>query len=120
MYWAEPRSDAFPARPIIPAMSGADRLVPPTRIQPACDPIPNVSYTANPGFGLATAERSATARMGQCASCCHAGLSNQAEQPLPEPHQAFSSQPVVVLERLVPPTAMVVFHEAGNSAGPKP
>ena len=59
-------------------------------------------------------------RIGQWVSCCHAGLSIQAEHPLPAPHHAVSCQTPFFDVSLVPPTAIIWVHEAGNCAGPKP
>jgi hypothetical protein len=50
---------------------GALALVPPTVSQPSCS---NVSYTATPGSGSATAETSAMVRIGQCLSFCQEGF----------------------------------------------
>src|SRR4051794_37787142 len=99
-------------------MIGADALVPPNTIQPG---EPNVSYTATPVFGSATAETSATLRRPHPLSACYAGLAMYAEQPDPAPDQELSEKPRALPSRLseVPPTAVTYCEAAGNST-PKP
>ncbi|MFJ9712786.1 hypothetical protein [Streptomyces sp. NPDC101234] len=66
--------------------------------------------------GSATADTSAIVRPGQSVSCCQAGLSTQAGQPLPDPAQADSCQPRSLSARVseVPPTAMTLEYAAGT------
>ena len=66
------------------------------------------SNTATPVSGSATADTSASLRLAQPVSCCHAGLAMKAEQPLPAPDQAVSLKPRAPKEyrRDVPPTAV--------------
>src|SRR5260370_37555346 len=90
-YEAFGKTAGFPANAITPAMRGEDTLVPPTTYQPA--PPLSVSYTAGPVYGSATAATSAVIRPGQFASCCHAGLSIHAGQPLEAPVPAVSLHP---------------------------
>src|SRR4051794_38990935 len=79
---------------------------------------------ARPVCGSATADTSATVRPGQAGSCCHRGLSNQAEQlepaawPFASTAQAVSDQPRLFAARVsvVPPTAVTVGRLAGNEA----
>src|SRR4051794_10508282 len=94
------------------ATIGADRLVPPIFAHPlspcaapefsstphskASGQLLNVSYTARPVTGSATAATSATVRRVQPASCCQVGLASYREQPLPEPAHAFSAHPRVL------------------------
>src|SRR3954468_22304440 len=80
----------LPASPMTPAMNGEEALVPPTVTQPACGARPHVSHTRRPGAEAATAEMSATVRIPQLASCCHAGFGIHAEHPLPALDQAVS------------------------------
>ena len=51
---------------------------------------------------------------------CQEGWEKTALQPLPAPDQAVSDQPRGVLEvvRLVPPTAVTQFEDAGNATPP--
>src|SRR5689334_8629462 len=116
MYLALVSCDELPASAIIAAMIGDDALVPPTTAQSPW------TYTATPVFGSATAATSADVRIGQCASCCHAGFATYAEQPEPAPFQAVSVhlRALVALVRLVPPTAMTFASDAGQLACWKP
>src|SRR5690349_19488781 len=101
----------------MPAMSGADTLVPPNLSQPELLRLTG-AYTATPVFGSATAETSATVRWSaQPISVCHAGLAYTVLQPLPAPLHAVSLQPRALdpFLRLVPPTAITWGDEAGNS-----
>src|SRR5438552_18991254 len=94
-------------------MSGEDRLVPPTTNQPLN---PNVSYTAAPEVGLASAETSVYVRfLPQSGSDCQAGFGSYGAQPLPAPAHADSDQPrsLPSLCRYVPPTAMTYCEAAG-------
>src|SRR3954454_3193469 len=95
-------------------MIGGDALVPPNTIQPG---EPNVSYTATPVFGSATAETSATLGAPQPPSACQDGLATNAEQPEPALDQARSEKPRALASRLsdVPPTAVTRCDAAGNS-----
>src|SRR5215831_8567394 len=102
-------------------MIGAATLVPPkTKNVP---PVPNVSATATPVFGSATAATSATARRAQLVATpfWKAGLASTAEQPEPAPLHTVSPQPRALLlrTRWVPPTAVTNGEAAGYST-PKP
>ena len=104
---------------MIPAISGAETLVPASVTQP-----PKVGLKT--GMFVATAEMSEIVRPGQCASCCQAGLAIQAEQPLPAAAsdccQTRSCQPRRPCARasMVPPTEVTVGRSAGNPASVKP
>src|SRR5690348_11932439 len=101
---------ALPASAYTAAMIGVEALVPPTWFQP---PLPlEVSNTATPVLGSATAATSALVRLLQPVSCCQDGLGSTAEQPEPvpsppalEPH-TVSVQPreFDAVRREVPPT----------------
>ena len=107
-----------PARAYVLAMIGAPTLVPPKTCQPGAE---NVSYTAAPVCGSATADTSATVRLAQPASVCTVGLPSNAEQPLPAPLHAVSDQPRVfcACSSEVPPTDVTNLDAAGYST-PKP
>src|SRR5262245_29209698 len=95
-------------------MIGAETLVPPNTFQP---PSWKVSYTATPVAGSATAATSATVRLEQPLSLCHAGYASYSEQPLPAPLHTDSDQPRALESRtrLVPPTAVTYCDAAGYS-----
>src|SRR5215831_19599977 len=102
-------------------MIGAATLVPPnTKNVPL---VPNVSATATPVFGSATAETSVSARREQLVGTLlwKAGRDSKDEQPDPAPLQAVSLQPRLLLARVsdVPPTAVTNCEAAGYST-PKP
>src|SRR5690348_16696354 len=103
------------------AMIGDETLVPPKTSQPPTPP--NVSYTATPVFGSATAETSASARLAQpvLKLAWPESAALNAEQPLPAPLHPVSVQPRVPPPwvRWVPPTAVTKCDDAGNCA-PKP
>src|SRR5258708_36148742 len=94
----------------MPAMIGAETLVPPMAIQ-----LP-WSYIATPVAGSPTAEMSATNRFVQPGSCCHAGFVWDLLQPLPAPAQAVSAHPRVDVHgrNQVPPPDRRPGHAAGN------
>ena len=102
----------FPAIAYTLAMIGELRLVPPTTSHPSK---PNVSYTASPVCGSATAATSATVRRSQSRSFCQPGLWMYAEQPLVEPAHAVSVQPRALPSRtsVVPPTEVTNCDEPG-------
>src|SRR5215472_14675282 len=102
-------------------MIGDATLVPPkTKNVP---PVPNVSTTATPVFGSATAETSASARREQFVATLiwNDGLGSKAEQPDPAPLHTVSLQPRLLLARDsdVPPTAVTNCDAAGYWT-PKP
>src|SRR5262249_8960364 len=81
-------------------------------------PLPlNVSYTATPVFGSATAETSAMLRCLQPESFCQAGFGSLLVQPEPEPSHAVSVQPRLAVGlrlNVVPPTAVTNGSAAGE------
>src|SRR6266404_8711622 len=95
----------------MPAMIGAETLVPPMVIQ-----LP-WSYIATPVAGSPTAETSATNRFMQPGSCCHGGFVWDLLQPLPAPAQAVSAHPRVDVDGRndVPPTERTPGDAAGNA-----
>src|SRR5690349_15753470 len=106
-------------------MIGAEALVPPNTFQPG-PLLVNVSYTATPVTGSATADTSATLRPAQPASVWNLGFGMSLAQPEPvaphankpsEPVQlefhTDSCQPAAVRVRVVPPTAVTCAEDAG-------
>jgi hypothetical protein len=95
-------------------MIGAAALVPANSCQPVS---PNVSYTATPVAGSATADTSAMARLLHRVSggpICQPGCGSKAEQPEPAPPHACSVKRVVVPRiKEVPPTATTYGDAAG-------
>ncbi len=99
----------------MPATSGDETLVPPYTAHPLA---PVVWYTATPVFGSPTAATSASVRFEQPVSFCQLGLAMYPLQPLPPLDHAVSVHPraLLLLLRLVPPTARTYCEVAGNSA----
>src|SRR5690242_174748 len=98
----------------MPAISGEDRLVPPTTSQPR-PPLVSVTRTASPVLGSATADTSEVVRVAHPGSLCQAGLATYWPHALPAPAQADSVHPRALSSatRLVPPTATTVGRPAG-------
>src|SRR5437899_7690935 len=94
-------------------MIGAATLVPPKTSQPPS----SRSNTHTPVLGSATAATSATLRVKQPGSACHAGFASYVLQPLPAPAHTVSvaSRVPVLTDRksVVPPTATAVGTDAG-------
>src|SRR3954452_19587641 len=110
MYFGVASAGALPLSAIIAAISGDDRLVPPTTDHRPC------TYTARPDAGSATAAMSAEVRTVHRLSSCQAGVGLYAEQLEPPLRQADSVQPRLVpaaLVRVVPPTEIT----SGSAAG---
>src|SRR4051812_19266984 len=110
MYFGVASAGALPLSAIIAAISGDDRLVPPTTDHRPC------TYTARPDAGSATAAMSAEVRMVHRLSSCQAGFGLYAEQLEPPLRQADSVQPRLApaaLVRVVPPTEIT----SGSAAG---
>src|ERR1700720_4094194 len=80
---------ALPARAYMAATIGEEALVPPTSFHP---PFPlEVSYTARPVLGSASAETSLSIRLeqpgGGPSAVCQDGAGSKAEQPEPVPSE---------------------------------
>src|SRR5579859_5792844 len=97
-------------RPAMPAMIGADTLVPPSTFHPR-------SYVATPVAGSPTAEMSATNRFMQPVSFCQVGFAWDLLHPLPAPLHAVSAQPRADADARsdVPPTERTAGDAAGNA-----
>src|SRR5215469_7617630 len=113
----------LPARAYMAASMGEDALVPPTSFHP---PSPlDVSYTATPVAGSASAATSLSIRLeqpaGRLSAACQDGFGSTVEQPDPvpsEPGEVFHTDSVQPREfeavlRLVPPTETTFGEAAG-------
>src|ERR1700733_5690853 len=112
----------LPARAYMAASIGEEALVPPTSFHP---PLPlEVSYTATPVFGSASAATSLSIRLAQpdrWSAVCQDGCGSKAEQPDPvpsEPGAVFHTDSLQPRElgavlRLVPPTETTLGEAAG-------
>src|ERR1044071_4114403 len=106
----------LPARANMAASIGEEALVPPTSFHP---PLPlEVSYTATPVLGSASAATSLSIRREQPdrpSEACQDGCGSTAEQPDPVPFHAVSVQPreLEAVFRLVPPTETTFGEAAG-------
>jgi hypothetical protein len=114
----------LPASPIMPAMIGADTLVPSASQKTLPQGVP-ASWTCTSIPGSATAARSATARLAPhpteaARDVCHTPASSYGLQPLVVACQASSSLywPLEVSSSSVPPTASTLGIDAGKKTRP--
>jgi hypothetical protein len=105
--------------PYIAAIIGAATLVPPTTTH-ALVVADEGPYTATPVAGSATALTSATFLIVHpvelATEACHGISAKNVLHPDPDPAQADSLQPLLLLALVneVPPTAITVLEEAGK------